>query len=159
MERSDAAQLPPPWRRMGPRMRRLVQAVLFEAIAVVVVAVALAWVFHEPGPSAVGLSLLTSGIALAWNYSFNSLFERWERGQIDKRRTWRRRIAHGVGFEVGLTVLLVPVMAWWLDTTLWLALLADLGLIVFFLFYTMAFTWCFDQLFGLPQSASTPSAD
>ena len=41
-------------------------------------------------------------------------------------------------------------------TTLWLAFLADLGLIVFFLFYTMAFTWCFDQVFGLPSSARGP---
>ena len=28
----------PPWRRMGPRLRRVVQAGLYEAIAIVVVA-------------------------------------------------------------------------------------------------------------------------
>jgi len=140
----------PPWRRMGPRTRRVVQAVLFEAFAVVIVAVALAWVFNEPGTSAIGLSLLTSGIALAWNYGFNSLFERWEQRQPSRQRTWRRRLVHGLCFEVGLALLLIPVMAWWLGTTLWLAFLADLGLLVFFFFYTMAFTWCFDQVFGLP---------
>jgi uncharacterized membrane protein len=67
-------------------------------------------------------------------------------------------VAHGVGFEGGLTVLLVPVMAWWLDTTLWVAFMTDLGLLAFFLVYTMVFTWAFDQVFGLPQSA-LPQAD
>ncbi|WP_157826834.1 PACE efflux transporter [Macromonas nakdongensis] len=143
----------PVWRRLGPRTRRVVQVALYEAIAIVVVALALALVFNEPGPSAVGLSVLTSGIAVTWNYAFNTLFERWERRQPVKGRSWQRRVAHGLGFEGGLTVFLVPVMAWWLDTTLWLAFLADLGLLLFFLVYTVVFTWCFDQVFGLPQSA------
>jgi uncharacterized membrane protein len=50
-------------------------------------------------------------------------------------------------------VLLVPLIAWWLDVTLWQALLADLGLMAFFFFYTMVFTWAFDRVFGLPASA------
>ena len=50
--------------------------------------------------------------------------------------------------------LLVPLIAWWLDVTLWQALLADLGLMAFFFFYTMGFTWAFDRVFGLPASAA-----
>lgn len=145
-------------RRMGPLTRRVVQVALYEAIAIAVVALALALAFDEPAPSALGLSVLTSGIAVTWNYLFNTWFERWESRQAVKGRSWRRRVAHGVGFEGGLTVFLVPVMAWWLDTTLWLAFMADLGLLVFFLIYTMAFTWAFDKVFGLPQSA-LPVAD
>ena len=145
-------------RRMGPLTRRVVQVALYEAIAIAVVALALALAFDEPAPSALGLSVLTSGIAVTWNYLFNTWFERWESRQAVKGRSWRRRVAHGVGFEGGLTVFLVPVMAWWLDTTLWLAFMADLGLLVFFLVYTMAFTWAFDKVFGLPQSA-LPVAD
>ncbi|WP_246316130.1 PACE efflux transporter [Tepidicella baoligensis] len=144
---------PPAWRRMGPRTRRVVQAVLYETFAVIFVALALALAFDEPAPSALGLSLLTSGIALAWNYVFNGLFERWERRQPVKGRSWRRRVIHGLGFEGGLAILLIPVMAWWLQTTLWLAFLADLGLLLFFLVYTVVFTWVFDKVFGLPQSA------
>ena len=33
------------------------------------------------------------------------------------------------------------------------ALLADIGIVLFFFFYTVAFTWGFDRVFGLPQSA------
>ncbi len=150
--------LVPAWRRMGPTTRRVVQAALYETFAVVIVATALAWLFDTTAGTAIGLSLVTSAVALAWNYVFNSLFERWEARQVVKGRSWRRRVAHGVGFEVGLALMLVPLMAWWLDTTLWVALIADLGLLVFFLFYTMAFTWAFDRVFGLPQSASAAAS-
>ena len=61
-----------------------------------------------------------------------------------------RRIAHGIGFEGGLALILLPVMAYWLDVSLWAAFLADLGLLAFFFVYTVAFTWAFDRIFGLP---------
>jgi uncharacterized membrane protein len=64
-----------------------------------------------------------------------------------------RRIAHGIGFEGGLAVILMPVMAYWLDISLWSAFVADLGLLAFFFVYTVAFTWVFDRIFGLPLSA------
>jgi uncharacterized membrane protein len=81
------------------------------------------------------------------------VFERWEAQQIVKGRSLRRRLAHGVGFEVGLAVMLIPVMALWLTITLLEAFLADAGIMLFFFVYTMAFTWAFDRVFGLPQSA------
>ena len=59
----------------------------------------------------------------------------------------RRRLAGG------LALLLVPLVAHWLDMSYWHALITDLGLLLFFLVYTMAFTWVFDRLFGLPASA------
>ena len=44
-------------------------------------------------------------------------------------------------------------MAWWLKVSLLEALVADLGLLLFFFAYTVAFTWAFDRVFGLPASA------
>jgi uncharacterized membrane protein len=52
-----------------------------------------------------------------------------------------------------LTLILGPVMAGWLGITWWQAFVADLGIPVFFLVYTVVFTWVFDRVFGLPQSA------
>ena len=49
--------------------------------------------------------------------------------------------------------MLVPVMALWLDTTFLAAFLANLGLLAFFFVYAIGFTWVFDKVFGLPQSA------
>ena len=96
-----------------------------------------ACLFSPPG-SAFVLSAVMSTIALAWNYLFNSLYERWEARQAIKGRSLARRIAHGVGFEGGLALILLPVMAYWLDVSLLEALVADLGLLVFFFFYTVA---------------------
>lgn len=139
---------------MTPLQRRVLQALLYEGIAVAVVAPTLAWVFDSPPLAALALTLATSAVALAWNYVYNALFERWESRQAVRGRSAARRLAHSAGFELGLVVLLVPLIAWWLDVTLWQALLADLGLMAFFFFYTMGFTWAFDRVFGLPASAA-----
>jgi uncharacterized membrane protein len=138
---------------MSPTTRRVVQAALYESIAIAVVTPTLALAFSHPPGSAFVLSAVMSSIALAWNYVFNSLFERWESRQVIKGRSLARRVAHGVGFEGGLAIILMPVMAYWLDISLWTAFVADLGLLAFFFVYTVAFTWAFDRVFGLPQSA------
>ncbi len=138
---------------MSPIVRRILQASLYEGIAIAAVTPMLVFAFSHPPGSAFWLSLTMSSIALAWNYLFNTLFERWEARQAVKGRSLARRIAHGIGFEGGLALILAPVMAWWLDITLWAALVADLGLLLFFFVYTVVFTWVFDRIFGLPLSA------
>jgi uncharacterized membrane protein len=138
---------------MTPRVRRVVQAVLYEACAIAFVAPTLSWLFGRAPLDALGLALTLSAIALSWNYVFNLLFERWEARQVVKGRSWWRRLVHGAGFEGGLSCILVPVMALWLNISLWQALVANLGILLFFLCYTVAFTWCFDRVFGLPQAA------
>ncbi|MOA39431.1 Bacterial Transmembrane Pair family protein [compost metagenome] len=90
---------------------------------------------------------------MAWNVVWNSLFERWEARQQQRGRSVWRRIAHALGMEGGLVVMLVPLFAWWFKVSLWQAFLMDLGLLLFFLVYTFAFNWAFDRVFGLPASA------
>tara|TARA_B100001105_G_C22399668_1_gene448716 strand:- start:3388 stop:3768 length:381 start_codon:yes stop_codon:yes gene_type:complete len=121
---------------------------------------ALGLIFSESLASTVGLAVFMSTVAVAWNYVFNGWFERWESRQAVKGRTWRRRLAHGLGFEGGLVITLVPVMAWWLNTTLLHAFVADLGVLAFFFVYAVVFTWAFDRVFGLPASVapSSPAA-
>lgn len=140
-------------RNMSPTTRRVVQALLYEAIAIAVVGPLLSLAFDKPPASTMGLAVVLSGIALTWNYVFNWLFERWELRQTVRGRSFARRLAHGAGFEGGLVVILLPVMSLWLDISLATALLANLGLLAFFFFYAIAFTWCFDRVFGLPASA------
>jgi uncharacterized membrane protein len=142
---------------MSPRRRRVLQAVLYEVFAIAVVGPVLSAAFAAPVASSLMLAAVLSTIALAWNYVFNGLFERWEVRQPSRRRTLARRIAHGAGFEGGLCVMLVPVMAWWLHTSLLAAFVANLGLLVFFFVYAIVFTWCFDAVFGPPASARQPS--
>jgi uncharacterized membrane protein len=139
---------------LSPRTRRVVQAVLYEALAVGFVAPVLVLVYGQAPASAMALTVTMSLIALGWNYGFNAVFERWEAKQSVKGRSWKRRIAHGILFEGGLALILVPVMALWLGVSLWQALIADMGILVFFLMYTVVFTWMFDRVFGLPQVAA-----
>lgn len=143
---------------MHPTTRRVFQAVLYEAVAVAFVGPVLGLLFLQPLASALGLAVCMSLVALAWNYVFNGWFEAWEARQAVRGRSLRRRLAHGVGFEGGLVIMLVPIMAWWMDTTLWVAFIADLGILGFFFVYAVAFTWTFDRIFGLPQSASPVAA-
>jgi len=143
---------------MHPKTRRVFQAVLYEALAVAFVGPVLGLLFLQPLWSALGLAVCMSLVALAWNYVFIGWFEAWEARQAVRGRSLQRRLAHGLGFEGGLLVILVPMMAWWMDTTLWVALVADLGILGFFFVYAVAFTWTFDRIFGLPQSASPVAA-
>lgn len=136
---------------MKPITRRVLQAVLYEAVAIAFVGPVLSFAFDAPPTSTFGLAVVLSSIALAWNYVFNTLFERWESRQAVRDRSWARRLAHGLGFEGGLTVILVPVMAFWLDTSFLTAFVANLGLLAFFFVYAIVFTWAFDRVFGLPQ--------
>jgi uncharacterized membrane protein len=139
---------------MTPRTRRVLQAILYEVFAIAFVGPVLSFAFDKPPASTLGLAFVLSSIALTWNYIFNAIFERWESRQTVRGRSFARRLAHGTGFEGGLVIILVPVMSLWLDITPWNAFLANLGLLAFFFFYAIAFTWAFDRVFGLPESAS-----
>jgi uncharacterized membrane protein len=143
---------------MTPTTRRVLQATLYEAFAIAFVGPVLSIAFDKPASSTLGLAVVLSSIALAWNYVFNMFFERWESRQTVKGRSFARRLAHGIGFEGGLVILLIPVMAYWLEISPAAAFVANLGLLAFFFFYAIGFTWAFDRVFGLPQSAvSSPT--
>ena len=134
--------------------RRVVYITLYEGIAIVAASAGLALMSGHGLAQAGMLAVAASVIAVVWNLVFNSLFERWEARQAVRGRSIARRIAHAIGFEGGLVAFLVPTIAWWLDISLWQALLMDLGLVVFFLVYTFVFNWAFDAIFGLPASAA-----
>ncbi len=138
---------------MSPVVRRIVYATLYEALGIVFASLGLSLLSAAPlghtGPLATACSL----VALGWNLVFNTVFEAWEARQSVRGRGFRRRAAHALSFEFGLTILLVPLVAWWLDVTLLEAFVYDLALIVFFVVYTFVFNLTFDRLFGLPDSA------
>lgn len=141
---------------MSPQTRRVLQAILYEIFAIAFVTPVLSTLFNEPPGSTLGLAFVLASIALGWNYVFNTIFERWEARQLVRGRSFARRLAHGIGFEGGLVVILVPVMAFWLNTSALNAFLANLGLLAFFFAYAIVFTWAFDRVFGLPDSAIKP---
>ena len=82
---------------------------------------------------------------MLWNMIYNALFERVEK-KIGFKRTVPVRIAHAVGFEGGLVVVVVLLAAWWLSISYWDAFLLELGLIAFFLPYTYVYNLVYDKV-------------
>lgn len=132
--------------------RRVVFVGLYEFIAIVVSSLLFMAIGQDASASGV-MAVAASTIAICWNLTFNWLFEKWEAGQSQKGRSLLRRIVHAIGFEGGIAAMLIPLMAWWFNISLWEATVMEAGLLVFFMVYTFAFNWGFDRVFGLPASA------
>ncbi|MCY1347443.1 Chlorhexidine efflux transporter [compost metagenome] len=124
---------------------RLFHAVLFELIAVIICAPLLAWAMGKPLGHMGALTLMFSAIATLWNMIFNAMFDRAQQ-RIGFSRTLPVRILHASLFELGLIFMLVPLAAWWLSIGLIEAFLLDIGLVLFFLPYAVAFNWSYDVL-------------
>ena len=140
----------------GP-WRRVVFVGLYELIAILVSSLLFMATGQSSGDSGV-MAVAASTIAIAWNITFNWLFEQWELRQTRKGRSLLRRIVHAIGFEGGIAAMLIPLMAWWFGISLWEATVLEAGLLVFFMLYTFVFNWVFDRIFGLPASAQALSA-
>jgi uncharacterized membrane protein len=138
----------------GP-LRKVFQAVTYEAIALLFIAPAIAWFYNSDLRYSGVFSLLLSAFALVWNMAYNAVFEYWEARQRERSRNFMRRAVHAIGFEGGLALLLIPFIAWWLDISLQQALLTDLALLGFFLIYSFVFQYCFDKVFDVPASAKS----
>ncbi len=138
---------------MSPRQRKILYAVSFELFGILVASTSLLILSSSDAVHTFSLAAVAAGAAMAWSYGFNSAFEAWEIRQIARGRTRMRRAAHAILFECGLLTVLLPLTAWWLSVGLVQALMLEGGLVAVFIAYTYAFTWAFDRVFGLPQSA------
>ena len=124
---------------------RGLHALAFEGLAVLLTAPVLSLVLGKSLAHMGALTLMFSTVAMLWNMLFNSLFDRAQR-RLDFQRTLPVRVAHALLFELGLILVLVPLAAWWLSIGLVEAFLLDIGVLLFFLPYTLAFNWTYDSL-------------
>ena len=76
---------------------------------------------------------------------FNGLFDRLLTRLAIVRTAWVR-VVHALLFESGLVALGVPLIAWWLDVSLWQAFVLDIGVLLFFLPYTYVYHWVYDLI-------------
>ncbi|NDJ88435.1 PACE efflux transporter [Mycolicibacter kumamotonensis] len=136
---------------MSPVVRRIIYVISYELIAIALTAIGLVALGFGGGSSG-GMAVTASTVAVVWNYIWNTVFEAWERRQASPTRTPRRRVVHAIGFEGGLVVVLLPVVAWILHVSLLQAFGLEVGLLAFFLVYTFVFTWLFDKV--LPPRTS-----
>lgn len=138
-----------PMRNTADRIRH---AVSFEIIGILLATPLAAFAFQlHAGDSAV-IVIGSATIAMAWNYVYNFIFDhamtRW-RGTTLKSPPIR--VLHAVLFELGLLMMLMPLIALYLGISLWHALVLDLGFALFYMLYALVFNWAYDRIFPLPE--------
>lgn len=136
---------------LSPLARRLTYVLVFETFAILFATLLLSALSEGGAHNSLPVAVASSLVALIWNFIYNTLFERWElRNNIRKRNVFLR-IAHAVGFEGGLVLILIPLFMWWYAVGPLTALRMEVALLIFFLVYTFIFTWLFDQV--VPRTA------
>lgn len=122
---------------------RILQAIGFELLAILICTPLLAWIMKKPMLEMGVVTLLIAALALAWNVVFNGMFDRLLKRFAIVHNAWVR-VVHALLFEGGLVALGVPLIAWWLKVSLWQAFLLDIGVLLFFLPYTYVYHWMYD---------------
>lgn len=142
---------------MRSPLDRLRQALSFEIIALVL-AIPLGTVtFGVPMHDVGVVSVVSATIATLWNVVYNFVFDvTYKRLTGKTLKTLVVRIIHSIFFEIGLLIVLMPFIAWYLGVSLWQALVMDLFFVAFYLVYAFAFNWAYDKLFPLPEWRNRP---
>ncbi|ROM92651.1 multidrug/biocide efflux PACE transporter [Pseudomonas brassicacearum] len=122
---------------------RVLQAIGFELLAVMLCTPLLAWLMGKPMVEMGAVTIAIGLIALAWNVLFNGLFDRLLK-RLALAPSAATRVLHALLFEGGLVAVSVPLIAWWLNVSLLQALILDIGVLLFFLPYTYLYHWAYD---------------
>ncbi|OOV88061.1 PACE efflux transporter [Oceanospirillum linum] len=124
---------------------RMLHMVLFEVVALILMAVAATYIMGGGVVKMAGLALSLSLIAMIWNYVYNYGYDKIY-GVDRSKRTKKTRILHGLGFELGLMLVSLPLLMWVLQLGFWTVLVMDAGIVVFFVLYAIAFNWIYDSI-------------
>lgn len=133
--------------------QRMIHALCYELILLVIGTPILSLILQKSLAHTGVLWVMMSVTAVIWNMIFNHGFEKFELAQGWHTRTIRVRILHAIGFEGGLLLFTVPMIAWMLDMTLWQALWLDIGLAMSIMVYTFIYQWCYDSIMARYFSA------
>ena len=131
---------------LKPRPRKLVYAIIFEILAILLSTVLLAILSQSQSHNSLPVAIAVSVIALIWNYIFNSFFELIESKLRIKKRTVMVRLTHAISFELGLFFFTIPLYMWWYNVGFIKAISMEVTILVFFFIYTYLFTLVFDKL-------------
>lgn len=131
---------------LKPRARKLVYAITFEMLAILLSTVLLAVLSQSQSHNSLPVAIAVSIIALIWNYIFNSFFELIELKLKITKRTVIVRLTHAISFELGLFFFTIPLYMWWYHVSFIKAISMEITILVFFFIYTYLFTFAFDKL-------------
>ncbi|MFS1489097.1 PACE efflux transporter [Vibrio splendidus] len=124
---------------------RMLHMVLFELVALVLMAGLATYIVGGGAVKMAGLAVSLSLIAMGWNYVYNYGYDKIY-GADRSKRTKKTRILHGLGFELGLMLVSFPLLMWVLQLDFWTVLVMDIGIVIFFVLYAIAFNWAYDSV-------------
>ena len=125
--------------------RRIIHALSYEIVLLVIIAIALSFIFEVPMEIVGSLGVAMAVTSVIWNMIFNHFFEKFEKKRKLKR-TIGVRILHAIGFEGGLMLATIPMVAYAMNMSIWQAVLLDLSMTLCILVYTFIFQWCYDYV-------------
>ena len=137
--------------QMRKKWDRIRQAVGFEVIGVLLFVPIANWALGFSFQQLGILAVVMSVIATVWNYVYNLGFDHLLL-RLKKRvhKNTIERVVHAVGFEGGLLMVSLPLVALWLNIGLWQAFIMDIGFAAFYLVYAFVYNWIYDKVFPLP---------
>ena len=124
---------------------RILHMVLYEVFALIMMAGLATYITGHGAGEMAGLALAMSLIAMAWNYVYNYGYDKIF-GADRTKRTKKTRVLHGLGFELGLMTVTLPVLIWVLKLDFLTVLIMDIGLVIFFVLYAIGFNWAYDSV-------------
>ena len=134
---------------------RIRHTLMFEGIALVLVATGGAWLTGHSAVELSSLGVLFSLLAMVWNSVYNLLFDLWDRKyrNMAPRGLWLR-IVHATLFEAFLVTVGIFLTSWWLSISYLEAFILDLGFSAFFLVYAFVYNWVYDVVFPVPREST-----
>lgn len=124
---------------------RIFHACTFEFFAIVFTMLIGIFLLNKPLNAMGILSVLISVTALLLNIVFNWLFDRFF-PFVNGDRPVKIRMLHAIGFEGTLVLFTVPMIAFFLKVSFVEAFMIEIGFLIFFLFYTYIYNWCYDKI-------------
>lgn len=132
---------------------RIRHSILFELIGLIIVTPLGGFAFDQPMHDFGVVALVSTSIAMFWNYAFNYGFDLMLMRKFGiTTKTFKLRVFHAVAFEAGLLSLLVPFISWYLDVAIWIAFMMDVSLAGFYLVYAFIFNWGYDLVYPAPMA-------
>ncbi|WP_440311880.1 PACE efflux transporter [Leucobacter chromiireducens] len=150
---SGSAERPRRFFQAHPVLRRVTFVAGYEGLSVLFTVVVLSSLLGHGGGQSTLTAVLLSTTATIWNYVWNTIFESIERRTGATGRGAGSRALHAIGYEGGVLFFTIPLVMFMLGLGFVEAILLEGGLLVFFLVFTVVYTWAFDRVFGLPASA------
>ncbi|GLS42731.1 PACE efflux transporter [Methylobacterium brachythecii] len=133
---------------------RVRHALMFEIVGLAIFTPGSAILLGQPVEHMGVIGIVSATTATLWNFIYNMIFDRillrWK-GTVEKNIM--TRLVHTGLFEAGLVTLLIPFIAWYLGISLQEAIVIDLGIVIFYLFYAFSFNFLYDWVFPIALQA------